>query len=206
MSTILWVNVPLACCLVFIYRQFARRLEEVETRRRGTALDSPFRQLNASSSKLEPVTAQVPQRLKPTSSGDRDSWKNEVCAPSVEAAWSKLNKSICQEFIVDLWYHIITPDPEAPEDLERILNVVFAELSTRAKKLNLAGLLLRDTVDIISEQLDLFRQTQAKLDVNSVQLSSGSSVGLMNAAYHQELKKSGRLHPALLSADSERQA
>ena len=74
---------------------------------------------------------------------DRDAWKKSVNAPIVESAWESFCGSIVQEWVYDSWFSILSPDREFPAEIRRLLNEAFAEVSQRAKKIDLRAVLIR---------------------------------------------------------------
>jgi hypothetical protein len=68
-------------------------------------------------------------------------WRRIIDSPVVEEAVDELTRAVIHEFVTGLWFSLITPDQEAPEELRILLNGVIAEVAQRAKRVNLITLL-----------------------------------------------------------------
>ena len=66
------------------------------------------------------------------------------------------------QFIVDLWYGSMTPDTEFPAAVRQLVLGMIGPIAARSHKLNLAALLIRDTTEIFTEQLELYRRVVAR--------------------------------------------
>ena len=89
-------------------------------------------------------------------------WKQHVRAPELERAWERLNGGIIQWFIYELWWQNLSPDRELAGEVRRILNGAFVSLATRGRKVDL-NVLINDAVQLIIEQLELFRFTRDEI-------------------------------------------
>ncbi|KAI3769828.1 hypothetical protein L6452_00942 [Arctium lappa] len=127
-------------------------------------------------------------------------WKRKIDSPVVEAAMEDFVNKLLQEFVVDLWYSDITPDKEAPQLIHAILMDILAEISTRAKDINLVDMLTRDVVDLVGDHLELFRKNQATIG-REVMVTLSSEERDERLKHH--LMTSKELHPALISPESE---
>ncbi|KAK8966595.1 hypothetical protein KSP40_PGU021243 [Platanthera guangdongensis] len=127
-------------------------------------------------------------------------WGKKIDSPAVEAAINDFINKILQDFVVDLWYSSITPDKEAPELIRTIILDVLGEISGRIKELNLVELLTRDMVDLIGNQLDLYRKGQSKIGTD---IMGTLSFEERDEKLKLHLIASRELHPALISPDFE---
>ncbi|KAL3694595.1 hypothetical protein R1sor_008246 [Riccia sorocarpa] len=121
-------------------------------------------------------------------------------APEVEAALSDLTKAVVQEFVTGLWYASLSSDHEFPDELQALINGILAEVAQRARRINLITLLTQDIVDLVANQLELFRRTQARVGANVLGILSTEE---RDENLKQALAASGELHPALVSPESE---
>ena len=64
--------------------------------------------------------------------------------------------------MVDLWYGALTPDEEFPAAARELVLGMLGRISARSHGLNLAALLIRDTTEIFTEQLELYRRVVAR--------------------------------------------
>lgn len=127
-------------------------------------------------------------------------WKRKIESPLVEAAIKEFINKILQDFVLDLWYSSITPDKEAPELIRSIILDVLGEISGRVKGINLVDLLTRDLLDLIGNQLDLYRKNQSEIGVNVMKTLSSEE---RDERLKRHLMASKELHPALFSPESE---
>lgn len=70
-------------------------------------------------------------------------WKRKIDSPVVEAAINDFIDKILKDFVIDLWYSVITPDTEFPEQIRAIIMDAIGEVSGRVKEINLVDLLTR---------------------------------------------------------------
>ena len=75
-------------------------------------------------------------------------------------SWARLRDRVVREFVTDLWYAPITPDAQFPNAVSRVLDVAFAELARRARRADLAELLLETAPAIVAENLERFRRAR----------------------------------------------
>ncbi|GFZ04158.1 phox (PX) domain-containing protein [Actinidia rufa] len=188
-SSSVWVNVPAAAFLIVILRYFSL---DFEMRRKAAAYNSKPASANIYSQK-KPLEGPKPVFEKPD-------WRRKVNSPVVEDAIDHFTRHIVSEWVTDLWYSRITPDRQGPEELVHIINGVLAEISSRMRNVNLIDLLTRDIINIFCTHLELFRASQAKIEIEQ----PGS---LTFERRDMELKfvmaAENKLHPALFSAEAE---
>lgn len=94
----------------------------------------------------------LPAALPGPPPGSADAWRQLVCSPIVEHAWSTLSGSIIQEFLYDSFYSYLTPDREFPAEARRVLNGAFGQLASRARRVDLRAALL-DLSELLMEQV-----------------------------------------------------
>lgn len=70
-------------------------------------------------------------------------WKKKIDSPVVEAAINDFIDKILNDFVVNLWYSLITPDKEAPELIRAVIMDALGEISVRVKEINIVDLLTR---------------------------------------------------------------
>lgn len=75
-------------------------------------------------------------------------------------SWARLRDRVVRTFVTDLWYAPITPDAQFPNAVSRVLDVAFAELARRARRADLAELLLETAPVIVAENLERFRRAR----------------------------------------------
>ena len=80
--------------------------------------------------------------------------------PGLLGSWAKLRDRVVREFVTDLWYAPITPDAQFPNAVSRVLDVAFAELAHRARRADLAELLLETAPVILADNLERFRSAR----------------------------------------------
>ena len=80
--------------------------------------------------------------------------------PGLLGSWARLRDRVVREFVTDLWYAPITPDAQFPNAVSRVLDVAFAELAHRARRADLAELLLETAPVIVAENLERFRSAR----------------------------------------------
>ncbi|KAJ8479078.1 hypothetical protein OPV22_022805 [Ensete ventricosum] len=190
-SKSMWTNIPISFIILVAFRFFSY---EVELRWRKHPVSKQTylshlikKQLHLEDSRLSTVL--------PTSR-----WKRKIESPLVEAAIKEFINKILQDFVIDLWYSSITPDKEAPELIHSIILDVLGEISGRVKGINLVDLLTRDLVDLIGNQLDLYRKNQSEIGVNVMKTLSSEE---KDERLKRHLMASKELHPALFSPESE---
>ncbi|GFY97036.1 phox (PX) domain-containing protein [Actinidia rufa] len=188
-SSSVWVNVPAAAFLIVILRYFSL---DFEMRRKAAVYNSKPASANIYSQK-KPLEGPKPVFEKPD-------WRRKVNSPVVEDAIDHFTRHIVSEWVTDLWYSRITSDRQGPEELVHIINGVLAEISSRTRNVNLIDLLTRDIINLFCTHLELFRVSQAKIEIEH----SGS---LTFERRDMELKfvmaAENKLHPALFSAEAE---
>jgi hypothetical protein len=64
------------------------------------------------------------------------------------------------QFVVDLWYRSLTPDAAFPEEVRRLVCALLGACAARVARVNLGALLVRDTCDVLAEQLELYRRVR----------------------------------------------
>lgn len=130
-SSSVLVNLPAAAFLVLLVRYITHDLEM----RRKNALH------NKSSSPTAYPTEVHLERTKVLK--DVSAWRVKVDSPVVEAAIDQLTRHLISEWVTDLWYSRLTTDKDGPEELVGIINGALAEISSRAREINLIDLLTR---------------------------------------------------------------
>lgn len=132
--------------------------------------------------------------------GDREAWKRDVGAPQVEKAWALFAGHIVQEFIYDTWYSSLTPDTEFPASIRALLNAEFGRLARRAKKVNLM-LLVSQALDLVVEQIEIFRDAKDELRYGAKWSFEDASDELNEKMIRMQLKKDCNLHPSMQTGD-----
>ncbi|KAJ6817241.1 uncharacterized protein M6B38_411855 [Iris pallida] len=190
-SNSMWMNIPIS---ILIFAAFRYLSHEVELRRRVPPISRQTylsrlakKQLSINDSRL----SAVPSTSK---------WRRKIDSPPVEAAIDDFTSKILHDFVIDLWYSSITPDKEAPELIRTIILDVLGEISGRVKEINLVDLLTRDVIDLVGNQLDLYRKSQSDIGVDVMGTLSFEE---RDERLKQHLVASEELHPALISAESE---
>ncbi|KAK7319819.1 hypothetical protein RJT34_04547 [Clitoria ternatea] len=190
-SKSMWMNVPMSILFVSGLRIFFNNVElrwKVHRPRSRTYLSHlEKKQLSLNDPRL--LSSPPPAK-----------WKRKIDSPAVEAAMSDFVDKILNDFVVDLWYSEITPDREFPEQIRAIVMDALAEISARAKEINLVDLLTRDLVDLIGDHLELFRRNQATIGVDVMKTLSSEE---RDDRLKFHLLNSKELHPALVSPESE---
>ncbi|KAE8008424.1 hypothetical protein FH972_004938 [Carpinus fangiana] len=190
-SKSMWMNIPISIMLVSALRiifnevEFRWKVRSVRPRTYLSHLEK--KQLSVNDPRLS--TMPPPPR-----------WKRKVDSPIVEAAMSDFIDQILKDFVVNLWYSEITPDREFPEQIRAIIMDALGEISGRVKELNLVDLLTRDLVDLVGDNLDLFRRNQAAIGVEVMATLSSEE---RDERLKHHLMASKELHPALISPESE---
>ncbi|MCO5602326.1 hypothetical protein L7F22_056456 [Adiantum nelumboides] len=125
-------------------------------------------------------------------------WRRKIDSPVVEASVEEFSRRIVQEFVTDLWFASLSPDPDVPQQIQALINDMFGEIGQRVKRINLISLMTRDLVDLVGNHIELFRQTKA-----GVKHFETLSTEAREENLKLVLRKANKLHPALLSPDSE---
>ncbi|XP_010912391.1 uncharacterized protein [Elaeis guineensis] len=190
-SKSMWTNIPISILILSVFRFLSYEVElrwRVRPAHKQTFLSHlEKKQLSLDDFRLSTVP--------PTSR-----WRRKIDSPTVEAAMEEFINKILQDFVVDLWYSSITPDKEAPELIRTIILDALGEVSRRVKQINLLELLTREMVDLIGNQLDLYRKYQSEIGTDVM--------GTLSFEERDERLKchliaSKELHPALLSPECE---
>ncbi|GLJ29928.1 hypothetical protein SUGI_0591690 [Cryptomeria japonica] len=190
-SSSVWINMPAAVLVIILVRYISY---DLDARRRkggqGTAAS-----LNHSSQN------QVPLGNTPSPSHQKHiDWRQKVDSPFVEAAIDQFTKHLVSEWLTNMWYKKVTPDQDAPEELMNIINGVLGEICMRAKDVNLIDLLTRDIVNLLCENLELYRVIQTHIGEGVL---SSLSKDERDARLKLTLATDDKLHPALYSAEAE---
>ncbi|GAQ83243.1 PX domain containing protein [Klebsormidium nitens] len=127
-------------------------------------------------------------------------WKVGINAPAVEAAVDALTKAIVKEWVTNLWYRLVTPDEDFPEELRLLLNRAIAEIAVRIRKANLVNLLTRDLVNLFGHHLELYRRARDHVGRDVLDRLSASE---QDERLRQAMLRLGALHVALTSAPAE---
>ncbi|KAJ6821079.1 uncharacterized protein M6B38_395125 [Iris pallida] len=190
-SKSMWMNIPISILILTAFRYLSF---EVELRWRVPPISRQSylsrlskKQLSVNDSRISAVPA-------------TSKWRRKIDSPPVEAAIDDFINKILQDFVVDLWYSSITPDKEAPELIRTIILDVLGEISGRVKEINLVELLTRDVIDLIGNQLDVYRKSQSDIGVDVMGTLSFEE---RDERLKQHLIASKELHPALISLESE---
>ncbi|XP_008784124.2 uncharacterized protein LOC103703152 isoform X3 [Phoenix dactylifera] len=189
----MWTNIPISILILSVFRFLSYEVE-LRWRLRPAHKQTYLSHLEKKQLSLDDFRlSTVPPFSK---------WRRKIDSPTVEAAMEEFINRILQDFIVDLWYSSITPDKDAPELMRTIILDALGEISGRVKKINLLDLLTRDMVDLIGNQLDLYRKYQSEIGVDVM--------GTLSFEERDERLKchliaSKELHPALLSPECEHQ-
>nr|XP_009379828.1 PREDICTED: uncharacterized protein LOC103968372 isoform X1 [Musa acuminata subsp. malaccensis] len=190
-SKSMWTNVPISFLILVAFRFFSYEVE-LHWRMRPVPKQTYLSHLIKKQLRLEDSRLST---ALPTSR-----WKRKIESPLVEAAIKEFINKILQDFVLDLWYSSITPDKEAPELIRSIILDVLGEISGRVKGINLVDLLTRDLLDLIGNQLDLYRKNQSEIGMNVMKTLSSEE---RDERLKHHLMASKELHPALFSPESE---
>ncbi|XP_073292079.1 uncharacterized protein [Primulina huaijiensis] len=188
-SSSVLVNLPAAMFLIIIFHYLS--LDFDMRRKTATYKSKPTSENNSSKRKL----FESPRFIH-----ERSEWKNKVNSPVVEEALDHFTRRIISEWVTDLWYSHITTDRQGPEELVLVMNGVLAEISSRMRNVNLLDLLTRDTINLLCSQLELFRATKTKIEV---QQSRFLTIEERDVELKSVLAADNKLHPALFSAEAE---
>ena len=124
-------------------------LRACETRREEDDDDEPGKKDDTT----RPVSCSVSQE-------DDHASPPSASEPGLLGSWARLRDRVVREFVTDLWYAPITPDAQFPRAVSRVLDVAFAELAHRARRADLAELLLETAPVIVAENLERFRSAR----------------------------------------------
>ncbi|XP_042456766.1 uncharacterized protein LOC122041219 isoform X1 [Zingiber officinale] len=190
-SKSMWTNIPLSFLILAALRFLSY---EVELRWRVRPIPKPTYLSHLEKKQLQLDDSHLSTVVTPSR------WKKKIDSPLIDSAIDEFISKILQDFVIDLWYSSITPDKEAPELIRSLILDVLGEISGRLKEMNLVDLLTRDLVDLIGNQLDLYRKKQSEIGVN-VMITLSSEERDEKLKHH--LMASNELHPALFSPESE---
>ncbi|XP_074563348.1 uncharacterized protein LOC141819977 isoform X2 [Curcuma longa] len=190
-SKSMWTNIPISFLILVALRFLSY---EVELRWRVRPIPKPTYLSHLEKKQLQLDDSHLSTVVTPSR------WKKKIDSPLVDSAIDEFISKILQDFVIDLWYSSITPDKEAPELIRSLILDVLGEISGRLKEMNLVDLLTRDLVDLIGNQLDLYRKKQSEIGVN-VMITLSSEERDEKLKHH--LMASNELHPALFSPESE---
>ncbi|AEC06446.1 unnamed protein product [Arabidopsis thaliana] len=186
-----WLNLPIAILICggarFFFNHFEFRWKVPATPRQSQLSYLEKKQLSVNDPRLSGIPP--PPR-----------WKKKIDSPVVEAAINDFIDKILNDFVVNLWYSLITPDKEAPELIRAVIMDALGEISVRVKEINIVDLLTRDIVDLIGDHLESFRRNQAAIGTDVMKTLSSEERD-ERLKYH--LMASGELYPALVSPESE---
>ncbi|KAL6994747.1 hypothetical protein U1Q18_044888 [Sarracenia purpurea var. burkii] len=188
-SSSVWVNLPVAAFLIIILRYFSL---DFEMRRKAAVYNNKLTSANIYSQK-KPLEG-------PKAISEKSNWRKKVNSPIVEDAIDHFTRHLVSEWVTDLWYSRITPDKQGPEELVQIINGVLAEISSRMRNVNLIDLLTRDIIKLLSTHLELFRASQAKIEI---QHPGSLTLEHRDLELKIVLAAENKLHPALFSAEAE---
>lgn len=133
-SKSMWMNFPMAililCGLRILCNQIEFRWKVLPTPRQSQFSYLDKKQLSLNDARLS--TIPPPPR-----------WKKKIDSPVVEAAINDFIDKILNDFVINLWYSLITPDREAPELIRAVIMDALGEISVRVKEINIVDLLTR---------------------------------------------------------------
>lgn len=128
------MNLPIAIlglgCLRFVFNHVEFTWKVVSTPRKSQLSYLEKKQLSVNDARLSGIPP--PPR-----------WKKKIDSPVVEAAINDFIDKILNDFVVNLWYSLITPDKEAPELIRAVIMDALGEISVRVKEINIVDLLTR---------------------------------------------------------------
>ncbi|EOA29790.1 hypothetical protein CARUB_v10012885mg [Capsella rubella] len=190
-SKSMWMNLPMAILILGVMRVLLNQIEfkwkVVPTPRQSQLSYPEKKQLSVKDARLSGIPP--PPR-----------WKKKIDSPVVEAAINDFIDKILNDFVVNLWYSLITPDKEAPELIRAVIMDALGEISVRVKEINIVDLLTRDIVDLIGDHLEMFRRNQAAIGIDVMKILS---LEARDERLKFHLMASGELYPALVSPESE---
>ncbi|KAJ6826694.1 uncharacterized protein M6B38_371730 [Iris pallida] len=186
-SSSVWVNLPAAATLILVGRYISL---DMDVRRRAAASNNTL------------VDQSPPKRLLELNKFPckKSNWRRKVNSPPVEAAIDQFTRHLISEWVTDLWYSRITPDKDGPEELVQTMNNVLAEISHRAREINLINLLTRDIINLVCNHLELYRISQSKIQKHEL---GKLSIDNQDTQLRLVLAADNKLHPALFSAEAE---
>lgn len=130
----MWMNLPMAvlilCGLRILFNQIDFRWKVRPTPRQSQPSYIDKKQLSLNDPRLS--TVPPPPR-----------WKKKIDSPVVEAAINDFIDKILNDFVINLWYSLITPDREAPELIRGVIMDALGEISVRVKEINIVDLVTR---------------------------------------------------------------
>ena len=130
----MWMNLPMAILILGALRILLNQIEfrwKVMPDPRQSRLSYPDKkQLSLN----DPRLSTTPPPLR---------WKKKIDSPVVEAAINDFIDKILNDFVINLWYSLITPDKEAPELIRGVIMDALGEISVRVKEINIVDLLTR---------------------------------------------------------------
>ncbi|ESQ50949.1 hypothetical protein EUTSA_v10022527mg [Eutrema salsugineum] len=190
-SKSMWMNLPMAililCGLRILFNQIEFRWKVLPTPRQSQLSYLEKKQLSLNDARLS--TTPPPPR-----------WKKKIDSPVVEAAINDFIDKILNDFVINLWYSLITPDREAPELIRGVIMDALGEISVRVKEINIVDLLTRDIVDLIGDHLEIFRRNHAAIGTDVMKTLSSEE---RDERLKFHLMASRELYPALISPESE---
>ena len=130
----MWMNLPMAILILGALRILLNQIEF-----RWKVMPDP-RQSRLSYPDKKQLSLNDP-RLSSTPPPPR--WKKKIDSPVVEAAINDFIDKILNDFVINLWYSLITPDKEAPELIRGVIMDALGEISVRVKEINIVDLLTR---------------------------------------------------------------
>ncbi|CAN8293328.1 unnamed protein product [Cochlearia groenlandica] len=187
-SSSVWVNLPAAACLIILLRYFSF---DIEMKRKAAAYNTKPSSVDA------PLLKKPPELPK---AAPRTDWRSKVNSQVVEDAIDHFTRHLISEWVLDLWYSRITPDKQGPDELVFIINGVLGELSRRFRNVNLIDLLTRDLIDIICRRVEIFRESQVKIERQQRRTLSFED---RDSELRRVMAAEDKLHPALFSPASE---
>lgn len=133
-SKSMWMNLPMAILILggmrILLNQIEFRWKVVPTPRQSQLSYLEKKQLSVNDARLSGTPP--PPR-----------WKKKIDSPVVEDAINDFIDKILNDFVVNLWYSLITPDKEAPELIRAVIMDALGEISVRVKEINIVDLLTR---------------------------------------------------------------
>ncbi|PKA53942.1 hypothetical protein AXF42_Ash011422 [Apostasia shenzhenica] len=187
----MWVNVPISVLILAAFRCLSYELE-LRWKVRPVRLPTYLSHLEKKQLSLDDP------RLSFAAFASRR--RRKIDSPPVEIAINNFINKIVRDFVVDLWYSSITPDKEGPELIRTLILDALGEISRRIKEINLVELLTRDVVDLIGNQLDLYRRYQSEIGIDVMGTLSFEE---RDKRLKSHLIASKELHPALVSPECE---
>ncbi|XP_010467336.1 PREDICTED: uncharacterized protein LOC104747406 isoform X1 [Camelina sativa] len=190
-SKSMWMNLPMAIlilgCMRVLLNKIEFRWKAVPTPRQSQLSYLEKKQLSVNDARLSGIPP--PPR-----------WKKKIDSPVVESAINDFIDKVLNDFVVNLWYSLITPDKEAPELIRAVIMDALGEISVRVKEINIVDLLTRDIVDLIGDHLESFRRNQAAIGTDVMKTLSSEQ---RDERLKFHLMASGELYPAVVSPESE---